>query len=170
MGGTEIVPVRVPWHYDNWYVMLPDGSVRRPIDAQDLDFWTLFGRAFLGYYQLGDTWIGNVRVSTMFLHIDQDHGLSWDWSDPYRPKLPIGYRPLCFETMIFGGDLNGYQARTRDYLDAMANHEEAVRKVKGEGIYKCPKCGRVSHNPGDAIHRFCGACGWEVPAGAWTPS
>jgi len=24
--------------------------------------------------------------------------------------------------------------------------------------FQCPKCGRVSYNPNDAFHRYCGAC------------
>lgn len=24
--------------------------------------------------------------------------------------------------------------------------------------FKCPKCGRVSHNPNDAIEKYCGSC------------
>lgn len=25
-------------------------------------------------------------------------------------------------------------------------------------MYTCPHCGRVSHNPNDLAHRYCGAC------------
>lgn len=31
--------------------------------------------------------------------------------------------------------------------------------------YTCRHCGRVSWNPGDAIHRFCGVCGFEDGSG-----
>lgn len=24
--------------------------------------------------------------------------------------------------------------------------------------FKCPDCGRVSHNPNDVLYRYCGAC------------
>lgn len=27
-----------------------------------------------------------------------------------------------------------------------------------EQSYSCPHCGRKSHNPNDAQHRYCGAC------------
>jgi hypothetical protein len=25
-------------------------------------------------------------------------------------------------------------------------------------MFTCPKCGRISHNPNDLAHRYCGAC------------
>jgi hypothetical protein len=25
-------------------------------------------------------------------------------------------------------------------------------------MYTCPKCGRISHNPNDALNRYCGYC------------
>lgn len=27
-------------------------------------------------------------------------------------------------------------------------------------IFTCPTCGRISHNPGDSVHRYCGVCGF----------
>jgi predicted transcriptional regulator len=27
-----------------------------------------------------------------------------------------------------------------------------------EEMYTCPKCGRISHNPNDALNRYCGYC------------
>jgi hypothetical protein len=163
MAGTEIVPVKLPNHrWDKW-IMLPDGTVRRPIDDDDLAFWWLWGKKLLGWWQIADTRLPDgTRISTIFLGLDHSSGLDWDWSKcrtiDDNPELPIGYRPLVFETMIFGGDLDDYKARTVDCRLALANHEEAVRKAKGEGIYKCPRCGMISHNPNDAAHRYCGAC------------
>jgi hypothetical protein len=158
MAGTEIVRISPDAYLKGMYVLLPDGTVRRPLDYQDFDFWSIYGAALLGWYKLGETFVGDVKVSTCFVSSDMDNGLGWDWTDPYNPAFPIGYRPLCFETMIFGGDLHGYQARTVDYHLALENHEEAVRKARGEGVYKCPRCGMISHNPNDAAHRYCGAC------------
>lgn len=32
--------------------------------------------------------------------------------------------------------------------------------------YVCPTCGRASWNPNDAKHGYCGACGFQAPAGS----
>jgi hypothetical protein len=61
---------------------------------------------------IGDTDVGNVRISTVWLGID------------YR------FPPLIFETMIFGGDLNEYQERYATEQEARAGHERAVELVK----------------------------------------
>jgi ribosomal protein S27AE len=159
MPGTEIMRVEMPPALAKlYYVMLPDGTVRRPFNMTDFIWWSIYSGEVAGHYQVANTWVGPVRISTIFMGVDTDPGLSWDWSDPFNPQMPIGYRPLCFETMVFGGDLDGYQARTRDYWVALADHMVAVEKVKGEGVYKCPRCGAISHNPNDAANRYCGRC------------
>jgi len=60
--------------------------------------------------------IGRVRVSTVWLGLD--HGLGW--SD----------EPLIFETMIFGGNHDGYQERYSTEEEARAGHQRAVELVK----------------------------------------
>jgi hypothetical protein len=59
--------------------------------------------------------IGNVaEVSTVFLGLD--HALG-------------GSRPILFETMVFGGDLNGEMERYSTYDEAFEGHERMVERV-----------------------------------------
>jgi len=64
--------------------------------------------------------IGDVSVSTVFLGLD--HNLEGG----------IKIDPILFETMIFGGEYDGYQEQYSTWEEALAGHEKAVRKVKGE--------------------------------------
>jgi hypothetical protein len=59
--------------------------------------------------------IGKVRVSTVFLGLDHNF---------------FGGDPLLFETMIFGGALNGEMWRYATYSDAERGHAEAVAKAR----------------------------------------
>ena len=59
--------------------------------------------------------VGHVRVSTVFLGLD--HG--WGNADP-----------LLWETMVFGGKLDGLCERYASRADALAGHASVVAKVK----------------------------------------
>lgn len=61
------------------------------------------------------TTIGEAEISTVFLGIDQN----------YRRIGP----PLVFETMIYGGDLGGQQARYATWAEAEAGHARWVAAV-----------------------------------------
>ena len=58
--------------------------------------------------------IGEVTVSTVFLSLDHGHG-----DGP----------PVLWETMIFGGEHDGYQERYTSREDAVAGHARAVAMV-----------------------------------------
>jgi hypothetical protein len=60
--------------------------------------------------------IDGVRVSTVFLGLDHQFG-----NGP----------PLLFETMIFGGEDDGYQERYATWEEAEAGHVAALEKVRG---------------------------------------
>ncbi len=60
---------------------------------------------------------GAVRVSTVFLGLD--HGWMLD-SD----------RPICFESMIFGGPLHHAQERYHDRAEALAGHASLVARCQ----------------------------------------
>lgn len=60
--------------------------------------------------------IGDVYISTVFL------GISYQFGDG---------PPLLFETMIFGGDRDGYQEHYSTRADALAGHARAVALVSG---------------------------------------
>lgn len=61
--------------------------------------------------------VGDVRISTVFLGIDYLNNVV----------------PLLFETMIFGGDYDGYFKRTPTKKDALIQHEKALNLVKDKG-------------------------------------
>lgn len=61
-----------------------------------------------------------VTVSTVFLGIDHN----------FFESATTDYKPLVFETMIFGGPLDGYQDRTSTWQDAEAAHKVALDLVK----------------------------------------
>lgn len=54
-------------------------------------------------------------VSTVFLGIDHQYGSG---------------KPILFETMVFGGLLDGEQVRYCTWEEAEAGHEEMVKRVK----------------------------------------
>ena len=57
---------------------------------------------------------GNIGVSTVFLGLDRSFG---------------GEEPVLWETMIFGGEHDGYQRRYTSREEALAGHDEAVEMV-----------------------------------------
>jgi hypothetical protein len=58
----------------------------------------------------------DVEISTVWVGIDQGFGM--------------GGPPLIFETMIFGGDLDGYQWRWPTLEAAEAGHDQAIALVQ----------------------------------------
>lgn len=67
---------------------------------------------------VGRTEIGDVSVSTVFLGIDHRNN-------------PDGH-PVLFETMIFGGTHDQYQARCSTWDEAEKQHARAVALVHDE--------------------------------------
>lgn len=64
------------------------------------------------------TKIGDIEVSTVFLGLD--HSFS-----------PEKTGPILFETMIFGGEAEGYQERYATYEEAEQGHKKACDMVLG---------------------------------------
>lgn len=56
-------------------------------------------------------------ISTVFLGIDHNH-VGWH-----------GAAPILFETMVFGGDYDGYQERYFTFDDALEGHNLALKKL-----------------------------------------
>lgn len=76
--------------------------------------------AFGAWYEsaechVADDDIDGVRVSTVFLGIDHNHG---------------GGAPILFETMVFGGAFNEAQERYHTREEAIAGHKAWVKEVK----------------------------------------
>lgn len=63
----------------------------------------------------GDCW-----VSTVFLSIDHS----------YTSDGP----PILFETLVFGGDLDGEMERYATWGEAVVGHEAMVRRLMGKGV------------------------------------
>jgi hypothetical protein len=65
--------------------------------------------------------VDGVRVSTVFLGMD--HGFRWEAKD--SPN----YKPILWETMIFGGKYNDYQERYTSHEDALKGHQKAINLI-----------------------------------------
>lgn len=61
---------------------------------------------------LADDTIGDVRVSTVFLGLDHDYSNNGE--------------PILFETMIFGGEHDGYQKRYSTKEEALKGHKDTL--------------------------------------------
>lgn len=62
------------------------------------------------------TKIGKSEVSTVFLGLDHNHG--------------GGGPPLLFETLVFGGSLDGEMERYSTWEEAVAGHQEMIRRLQ----------------------------------------
>lgn len=95
------------------YILESDGSVRPEADPLKWAKWLEEADRHVAQ----DDW-GDLRVSTVFLGFDHNFGL--------------GGPPLLFETMIFGGEHDGYQDRYSTREEAVAGHAKALALAKGE--------------------------------------
>lgn len=71
--------------------------------------------------------VDGVSVSTVFLPLD--HGWGW-YPDEVGEEPPGDYRPLIFETMVFGGDLDGEEWRYATEEEAVEGHRRVVELVR----------------------------------------
>ena len=85
-----------------------------PAPARDIVTWGawMHERRLTGALHIGDTMVGGLRVSTVFLGIDHSFAL-------HAP-------PILWETMIFGADAE-YSERYATRADAERGHADAVR-------------------------------------------
>ena len=72
--------------------------------------------------QVADDMVNGVRVSTVFLGLDHNFGREGP--------------PILFETMVFGGPLDGEQWRYETWEQAEAGHKEVMELVSGQAIRK----------------------------------
>lgn len=68
--------------------------------------------------RVGDTQVGKVRISTIFLGSDHNLGNG---------------KPLIFETMIFGGQWDEETERYSTWGEAKKGHDNWVRFIEGKG-------------------------------------
>jgi hypothetical protein len=88
---------------------------RNVVPVQDLLEWgNWFEKAdrHVGLTEIGE----EIRVSTVFLGIDHNFGVARD--------------PVLFETMVFGGPLDGEQERYCTYDEAEKGHAVMVDRVR----------------------------------------
>jgi hypothetical protein len=95
------------------YMMDEAGNV---IPARSLIAWAMW-MGNPDKRRVGDDLIDSVRVSTVFLGLDHSF---------------CGGPPLLWETMVFGGEHDGYQERYHTREEAIEGHKLAVEMVKGE--------------------------------------
>lgn len=92
------------------YAILVKGKV---VPTNDMNLWSAW---FHNAERVVKDKIGDAVVSTCFLGID--HG--------------FGGEPLWFETMIFGGEYDGWSDRYTTVEQAYTGHNAAVRMVQGK--------------------------------------
>ena len=80
--------------------------------------WVEWLGAHVEERRVGNTTVGEVEVSTMFF------GLDYDWGEG---------PPRLYETMVFGGELDGEMARYSTRAEAVVGHERMVERVKEVG-------------------------------------
>ena len=73
------------------------------------------------YLRVGEDEVGEARVSTVWLGMDHGFGYKPDGRD---------YRPVIFETMIFGGKYDDYMMRYCTEAEAIKGHAEAVADLR----------------------------------------
>lgn len=100
-----------------FYILSNDNKI---IQTDDVHEWAM-------WRQISDKWrialtrlSDDTEVSTVFLTINHqfDNGA-----------------PILFETMVFGGEHDGYQRRYRTYVGAEAGHIQVVEIVSKSIIY-----------------------------------
>lgn len=72
---------------------------------------------------VGNTFIGEQRISTVFLHFD--HGLNF--GSPLESSTPV-----LFESMIFEGPHHDYERRYCTYDEALEGHINLVKALEEE--------------------------------------
>jgi hypothetical protein len=98
------------------YILADDGVT--PIRCDDLYEWAIWyqtaERHVAHDMDEHDTTGQQIRVSTVFLGVDHAFG---------------GGPPILWETMVFGGLLDGEQVRYTSHAAALAGHQEMCRHV-----------------------------------------
>jgi hypothetical protein len=99
------------------YILAADGITPIPVD--DLEEWARWYKTAERHVahdmDENDTTGQKVRVSTVFLALDHNF---WGQGPP-----------VLWETMVFGGPLDGEQARYTSHADAFVGHQEMCRRV-----------------------------------------
>jgi len=84
-----------------------------PVQANDVKEWGEFFES--ADRVVAKTHFGNVEVSTVFLGLNHNFGIG---------------PPMLFETMVFGGDLDGEMERYSTKEEAVDGHKNFVERVQ----------------------------------------
>ena len=99
----------------NDYYILNDAG--QPVQAKTVIEWAeWFEKADVDRRIALDEITPNVKVSTVFLGLDHRFGMSGD--------------PIIFETMIFGGPIDGHMRRYSTRFEAEEGHKDMVKLAK----------------------------------------
>jgi len=90
---------------------------KQTVECNDWEKWSAWLEENDLKRHVADEYVGEVRVSTVFLGVDHVYD-----SGP----------PLLFETMVFGGSLDGEQERCTNWEQAEIMHKNMVERVKAE--------------------------------------
>jgi hypothetical protein len=91
---------------------------KREAIAVDLMTWAEWYQGGDEQRRVGETFVNEVRISTVFLGSDHNWGEG---------------RPLVFETMIFGGEWDEEMERYSTWEEAEKGHGNWVRFIEGKG-------------------------------------
>lgn len=94
------------------YILDEEGN---PVAVDDVLVWAEWMEGPAERWRMALTQVGECRVSTVFL------GLDHRWGEG---------PPILFETMVFGGLLDGEVERYATLAEAMAGHESLASKVR----------------------------------------
>jgi hypothetical protein len=98
--------------------ILDEHGQPKPVDLMTWAYWLENAQNRI----VKQEWIGEVKVSTVFLGLDHNYSL--------HHNAP----PYLWETMVFNGPMNGYMDRCAGNKEqAEAMHEKVVALVKGGG-------------------------------------
>lgn len=90
---------------------------KKVVRVYDLFEWAKWMEEDRSVRRVAEDFVGKVHISTVFLGLDHNWGFS--------------KKPVLFETMIFGGKHDQYQARYCTWNEAVKGHKKAVNLVKG---------------------------------------
>lgn len=99
---------------ENIYYILQEDKTPISVDFETWALWARQGNRRIAEDQIEP----GVCVSTVFLGIDHSH---------------VGPPPILFETMIFGGEHDGYQKRCCTWAEAEEMHKKACDLVRNKG-------------------------------------
>lgn len=99
---------------DHYYIL--DGHTAKPASLHEWAHWLESAQRHICIVE-----VGNSTISTVFLGLDHQYG-----DGP----------PLLFETLVFGGDLDGHMLRCSTWDEAVAQNAEMVGRVTLERARK----------------------------------